>query len=263
MWSHAIGLFALCKVATLFWLRTEKRALSTIAGLQYLLGWVGMDARPFTSTRVTTKGQQIHIFPGVVKAILGFILLYLIAPLFAGLVSGWFGMIGLVLILHFGLFHLLAAYWNRRGIPVEPIMNRPLQSQSLAEFWGARWNRAFNELMFYFVFRPTAPRLGTIAATLIVFLVSGLIHDLALSVPARGGYGLPTAYFLFQGVALLLQRTPQARLAKLHTGWRGRFITFAVLVLPLPLLFHAPFIERVILPFLRVIGAAPVGGNYD
>lgn len=222
-----------------------------------------MDVRPFAAKPATPPNPSANILPGLIKAALGAILLWGIAPLFHGLLSGWIGMTGLVLILHFGLFHLLAAFWNSRGVPVEPIMNRPLQSQSLAEFWGARWNRAFNELMFYFVFRPTAPRTGTIVATLVVFLVSGLIHDLVISVPARGGYGLPTAYFLIQGFALLLQRTPQARRAQLHTAWRGRLITFAVLVLPLPLLFHAPFIQRVILPFMQVIGAGPFGGNYD
>ena len=64
---------------------------------------------------------------------------------------------GIVLMLHFGLFHLLAVFWRGRGVCVEPIMNRPLQAKSLAEFWGERWNRAFNELMFRFVFRAAVP----------------------------------------------------------------------------------------------------------
>jgi len=37
---------------------------------------------------------------------------------------------------------------------------------------------------------------------------------------------------------------------------RGRLFTAAVLLLPLPWLFHRAFVERVIVPFLDVLGAA-------
>ncbi|NIP39430.1 MAG: hypothetical protein GWO07_09215 [Candidatus Dadabacteria bacterium] len=49
-------------------------------------------------------------------------------------------MIGLGLIAHFGLFHLMALIWNRLGANVEPIINYPFYSVSLTDFWSNRWN---------------------------------------------------------------------------------------------------------------------------
>jgi len=42
------------------------------------------------------------------------------------IVSGLMGLAGLVLIFHFGSFHLLALGWQRLGFDVQPIMNHPL-----------------------------------------------------------------------------------------------------------------------------------------
>jgi hypothetical protein len=53
-----------------------------------------------------------------------------------------------------------------------------------------------------------------------------------ITVPARGGYGLPTAYFLLQGAGLLLERSTWGRRLGLGTGIPGRAFTliFAALL---------------------------------
>src|SRR5436190_2234880 len=82
--------------------------------------------------------------------------------------------------------------------------------------------------MVRFAFRPLRTRIGVVGATLGAFAVSGLIHELVIAVPARGGYGLPTTYFLLQGVAVCAERTRAGRRLGLAHGWRGRLFTIVV-----------------------------------
>jgi alginate O-acetyltransferase complex protein AlgI len=164
-------------------------------------------------------------------------------------------MLGLILLLHFGTFHLIALFWQAMGVDAQPIMAKPILSQSLAEFWGKRWNLGFRQLAHEFIFRPAQKRVGVTAASMLVFLASGLIHDLVISVPARAGYGLPTVYFLLQGIGVAIERSALGRRIGLQKALTGR--TFAVLITALPAfwLFHPPFVLRVILPFMRAIHA--------
>jgi alginate O-acetyltransferase complex protein AlgI len=106
-----------------------------------------------------------------------------------------------------------------------------------------------------FVFRPVVTRLGIAAATMAVFLVSGLVHDAVISIPARGGYGLPTLYFLIQGCGVLLERSRGGRRLGLRKSVRGRLLCGAVVLAPVGLAFHRPFVERVVVPMLEALGS--------
>jgi D-alanyl-lipoteichoic acid acyltransferase DltB (MBOAT superfamily) len=73
---------------------------------------------------------------------------------------GWIGMIGLLLILHFGVFHLTSCWWRSVGVEARPLMNRPQAATSLSKFWGRRWNTAFRDLIHRFLFRRLPPGSG-------------------------------------------------------------------------------------------------------
>ncbi len=143
----------------------------------------------------------------------------------------------LSLILHFGIFSLATAFWRALGFPAEELFRAPWRSQSLAEFWSRRWNLGFSEMIAIVVHRPVAARFGRRAGIAAAFLVSGLLHELAISVPARGGYGLPMLYFALHG-------------ALVTADVRGRAVTALALILPLPILFHPPFLRTIIVPLL-------------
>jgi hypothetical protein len=74
-------------------------------------------------------------------------------------------------------------------------------------------------------------------------------------VPARGGYGLPTAYFVLQGLALLFEHSKPGRKLRIGSGWRGWCFAALVAGVPAFWLFHSVFIHHVILPMLHAIGA--------
>jgi hypothetical protein len=134
-------------------------------------------------------------------------------------------------------------------------MQAPAAATSLGRFWGGRWNAAFSNLMQAHFFIPWARRIGARWAVLAVFFLSGLLHELVISVPARGGYGGPTAYFLIQAIGLTIERSRTGRQVGLGRGLRGWCFVALVTIGPVFWLFHTAFIRNVILPMLQVIGA--------
>jgi alginate O-acetyltransferase complex protein AlgI len=101
------------------------------------------------------------------------------------------------------------------------------------------------------VYRPLCKRLGRGPALFAAFLFSGLLHEMAISLPVRGGFGLPLAYFGIHGGLVLLERRLMERGLPLR-GWVGRAWTILWLTLPLPLLFHGPFLAGIIWPLIGI-----------
>jgi uncharacterized protein YqjF (DUF2071 family) len=253
MWALAYAIFFGCKWATFIGAGPALGRASVARQLAYLFVWPGMDAREFFAPRAdAARPARREWLAAIAKPASGGILLFGAARHFehVPLLAGWIGMIGTILLLHFGLFHLLALALRRAGLSVTPIMNAPLRSRSVAEFWGTRWNLGFHHLANELVFRPTVNRLGIAGALMLTFLASGVVHDLVITVPARGGYGLPTAYFLIQGLGVLIERRiPRRRkLAR-------RAFALTVVGLPAVILFPPPFVLNVFVPFMRAIGA--------
>jgi hypothetical protein len=253
MWGLAALVYTGCKVLTVF----ETVSTSTQRLWTYLLAWPGMNAREFFNTRPVRPVDTKEWFAGSVKLITGAIILWALVravPSEHDLFRGWVGMLGLILILHFGLFQLLSLVFRNAGIDAAPLMNEPLKARSVAEFWNKRWNTAFNQLANRLTFRKVVGKIGVTAAVLLTFAVSGLVHDLVISIPAGGGYGLPTVYFLIQGIAVVVERSSVGRAIGLGHGVLGRAFAIAVTAVPAFWLFHSMFVRNVILPFLRAIG---------
>jgi len=217
-----------------------------------------MDPRALTKVKAAPGPSRRDWLAATLKLGLGIVLIVMAVPAVAGrnpLAAGWIGMVGIVLCLHFGLFELGALAWRKAGFCVEPLMARPLGAASLGEFWGRRWNTAFHQLAHELVFRPMRRRSDIAAATLATFAVSGLVHELVISLPAGGGWGLPTLYFLVQGSGLLFERATWFRSVVARRKWVARIFTMAIVVGPVFYLFHPDFIRNVILPMLQHFGA--------
>jgi len=156
---------------------------------------------------------------------------------------------GLCMLLHFGLLSIVAGWWRWLGVDARPLMRSPLAALNLGDFWGKRWNLPFVEMTTQAVFRPLAARIGHGGALLAGFLASGVLHDLAISVPVRAGYGLPTLYFTLHGLLVLAERRWRAFLPQ--AGVAARLWTLGWLVVPLPLLFHPWFLRGTVWPLAQ------------
>lgn len=258
MWMLAFMIFYLLKgsmfVDARRWLGPTKLGRAAA----FFLAWPGMDtAAFFVGPGVVQRHRLREWMIAAAKTMFGVALLWGVVPRVVGewpLAAGWLGMTGIVFVLHFGLFHLAALAWHAVGVDVEPLMDRPIMSTSLSDFWSRRWNRAFRRAADRLVYRPTARRYDPVVALVASFLFSGLVHDLVISVPAGAGYGLPTAYFLIQAIGVLAAHSAFGKRWHLQRGATGRVFTAVVLIAPVGLLFHTPFLSNVVLPFLKAIG---------
>jgi hypothetical protein len=258
MWTLAAAIFFGCKWQT-WWEHRNISGVTIGRSVGFLFGWPGMDAAAFLDPEKHAQSPEgKEWFWAIAKTVFGALLLWGIArrvPTRSELLAGWVGMLGIIFVLHFGTFHLLSLLWRSAGVDARPIMQAPLSATSLSDFWGRRWNLGFRQLTHRLIFQPVRNRSGVVTATLLSFFASGVIHEFVISVPARGGYGLPTCYFVLQGLGVLFERSLPGKRLGLSSGTRGWF--FAVLCAGAPafLLFHPWFVRGVILPFLTAIGA--------
>jgi hypothetical protein len=256
MWTLAFAIYCGCKWLT--WRRTALDGAPRWRHAGYLLAWPGLDAAALMYAAPDQPPVLRDCVRGVRNFLIGVTLFFGVARFVADrnlYVAGCVGMAGVVLVLHFGLFHILSWAWRRSGVDARPLMNAPVVSTSLGEFWGRRWNTAFRDFTHRFLFRPLTRLLGVRAGIAGGFVFSGLIHELVVSVPAGGGYGGPTAFFVVQGLGIFVERSKLGAEIGLGRGMRGWLLAMLLLVIPAPLLFHRPFVERIVVPFMQSMGA--------
>jgi hypothetical protein len=251
MWTIAFEMYALFKWITLAY---NPLSASIQYPADYLLTWVGMDPLPFSQkSQVRSQRAYPYLFSGLLNLLMGVFFIWAaeIVPSRIWILQGWMICMGLAFVLHFGLFRILVGVHRIRGFDVEPIMQNPLMAKTISEFWGGRWNVAFKQLVYPFVYRPLKNRMGPALGLSVTFLLSGLIHEVAISLPAKGGGGLPTLYFLLQPVGIFFERTGfYASLAP----FLQRIVTYVFVAGPAFILFHPQFMRIVILPFGRALG---------
>lgn len=215
------------------------------AQLLAFFAWGGMRPALFTSLGSAPRpGARTLAMRGARNAAAGvalFVLARLVVTRSEPIAIGM-AMIALSLIVHFGVFDLVAAFWRTRGVATDALFRAPLASRSLSEFWSRRWNIGYSEMIAIVVHRPIRDRFGPNTALAASFLASGLLHELAITVPIGAAYGLPTLYFALHGLGVALERRMPAA--------PGRVWVFLWLVLPLPLCFPPAFLRAVIAPLL-------------
>jgi Membrane bound O-acyl transferase family len=258
MWALSFAIFAGLKWMT-WWKARSNVAYSGARSFFYLAAWPGMDAASFLDARRKAGRPAAREWLwATCKTATGVALMWMIAgrvPEHDALLRGWVGLFGLIFILHFGSFHLIALFWQTEGIDSQPIMSKPLLSKTLSEFWGKRWNLGFRQVAHDYIFRRLYKRTGVAFAGFLVFIASGLVHDLVISLPAHGGYGLPTGYFALQGLGVSLERSALGGRIGLQNGITAWLFMAVVTAAPVFWLFHPPFVLRVIVPFMRAIHA--------
>lgn len=224
-----------------------------VASIAFMSIWPGMDPAGFAEDRKEFPECGSRFVRGLVTAYVGIALCVALTVFYRVLPAvavGWIGIAAILVVVHFGVSDILSSLANLLGFEVGPLFDNPFKSRSLGEFWTARWNRPFVEMDRILFIRPIAKMIGLKRAVFAVFLISGVLHELAISYPAGGGFGGPMLYFAIQGVFVLVERKKRIS---------SRIFTWAVVLMPLPLLFHGPFRERFIVPLFAWLNAELFG----
>ncbi|MDX1919535.1 MAG: MBOAT family protein [Candidatus Caenarcaniphilales bacterium] len=244
--------------------------LSFVQWLCFALGWFGMRPEIFSvigkENVKPLEGVERRIFYGTKRFLMGLVFIF-IAWVSSKTLNMKFShildiveihwivsatmLIGLSLIIHFGIFNFAGAFWRQRGVDCYKLFRDPFHSKSLSEFWARRWNLAFVQIVMLAIYTPLFKRFGPNIATFLGFLFTGLMHDLAISLPVKAGYGLPTLYFAIQGLMVNLEQYLDKKHKAIEEQESISFIwTMGSLILFLPLLFHEAYVRGIIWPLI-------------
>ncbi len=237
----------------------KEKQLNFTQWLLFCYSWFGMNPLPFKSYPAKPLSDYgYYIKKGISRILIGWVLIFttyfllkkiehpnfsFIAPLFY--------LIGLSLILHFGLLNVSTGFLRWKGIPVTSLFKDPIKSTSLQEFWSKRWNIAFVELTTIAVLRPLKKKFGAQIAFWGSYIFSGLLHEMAISLPVKSGYGKPFLYFIIQ--AILILTAEKYCINKITNRSIKTIWVLACLFLPIFLLFHEGFIQQVVMPLVKIL----------
>lgn len=250
-----IGLLLSIKAsALLLRSRDEIRSFSLVGMGLYLSIWPGLDPQPFKARQEFSVQFETRFVPGYFRLMVGLLTCLGIAflePSMGTELIGWAGLFALGLTVHFGYTDVLSSLMQLGGWNIRPLFEHPMRSTTLREFWSRRWNIAFVE-MNKTLFLPLLSKLvRNKALTLtMVFLISGLLHEIAISYSSGGRPGLPTLYFLLQALVLLGQdKLANSRISP----YAMRTLTLLCIIVPLPILFTTSFRSEFIVPLFQYL----------
>lgn len=258
MWLLSAEIFIFCKIWSLINLKLPKVVL--IEKIYYLFFWVGLDPKTFLQKNFSTNKKFTHLIIRAISQLLLGTCLFIFAQYYINekqfYFRAWIAMIGVIFILHFGMFLLNAIFWQFFKYNAKPLMKNPLLSSSVSDFWSNRWNTGFRDFAYVYIFKPTFKyfnlklknkAISYFIANFSVFFFSGIAHEAVVSLPSKNGYGMPFLYFMIQFFGIVFEK----KLIKTNNTFIKRITAYIFIILPVPLLFHSFFIKNVITPFIN------------
>jgi Membrane bound O-acyl transferase family len=236
----------------------KSEQLNFLQWLFFCCAWFGMNPSVFKKfpNKALPKSVYYCVF-GLSRIIVGVILINIAYNFLNNTSSSFYYLqytaylIGVSFILHFGILNINTGLLRMVGVNVFPLFNNPIKSKSLQEFWSKRWNMAFVELTTIAVMRPAKKVFSQRLAIVISYIFSGLLHELAISLPVNKGFGKPFLYFILQALIILFIE-PKV-IFKIKTKAAKLLWLLACVFTPIFILFHIKFREQIILPLIEYV----------
>ncbi|KAL4077993.1 hypothetical protein J3A83DRAFT_4399051 [Scleroderma citrinum] len=110
-----------------------------------------------------------------------------------------------------------------------PVFDHPWFATSLSGFWGRNWHQFFREWFMALASRPLKPFLGPYSP-IGAFILSGILHEVAVRGLDRGGDIFVFGYFVMQGIGVVLERFYKQVTGRLVGGIVGFLWTWIWLI---------------------------------
>jgi hypothetical protein len=149
--------------------------------------------------------QVLRLLGGVVGCALALLALQSLSMV--ALVRSSFALNHAVMLLAFvlaieSLSRALCGLERLAGFDTTPIVRNAYLSRTVSEFWR-RYNYRMHDWLYRNVFEATGGRRAPVRSVLLVFLVSGLFHEVAFALATSRLTGYQFAFFTIQGPAVL------------------------------------------------------------
>ncbi len=231
----SVGLIFLIKISSLFFKPSKFSAKKDL--LTYLFMWPGVSTKGFGANNksINTNKASKGFLGNWISFVFG-VLFFLASSLIGKGESTFLNYVSLLsffFIIHMGLVDILRSFLILGGYSPNKMFNQPFKAESLRDFWSFRWNKAFVEMNKIFIQEPMKNYLSGNTMVLLIFIISGILHEIGISFSSGQDYGRPFLYFIIQGVGFILERKVKL----------GRLITLLVILVPLPLLFPPSFVN--------------------
>ena len=223
------------------WAGVKKLTLPRYAVFSFL--WFGMDPGTFRSRKSGLTWKR-DVALGSLLTLLGILGAWFVW--FMGWRQILVMFVPLSLGFHFGVLRILKGLLRLAGFPVRTLFPNPLEAKGITDFWSRRWNVGYSQMMQRLLGRPIESMCGKSAGVMAVFIASGLLHEIAITLPVRSGFGLPTLFFTLHGLLTLLEGKWNRPL--------GKIPALLAVTLPLAWLFPPAFQNEVIAPCIEVFG---------
>lgn len=221
------------------WARAKRLPISHYAVFAFL--WFGMDPGSFQARRAGLAWRG-DVALGLWLMLFGTLGAWCVWAMEWRLIHLMF--LPMSLGFHFGALRVLKGALRAAGFPVRTLFPNVLETRGIGDFWSKRWNVGYSQMMQRLVGKPVRRKLGDSAGVMAVFLGSGLLHELAITLPVRAGFGLPTLYFTLHGALTLLERKLGRPI--------GKIPALLAVIGPMALLFPPDFQREVIARCLEV-----------
>jgi hypothetical protein len=149
--------------------------------------------------------QVLRLFGGIAGFTVAFLVVLAVSS--SALLRSSFALNHAVMLLLFvlaieSLSRALCGLERLAGFDTAPIIRNAYLSRTVSEFWR-RYNYRMHDWLYRNVFQVTGGRHTPVRSMLLVFLVSGLLHEFAFALATSRVTGYQFAFFTIQGPAAL------------------------------------------------------------